>query len=114
MKTTLFLKIAIISVIVVNPILSYAESRVIYDCIGMDSNGEKIKSTLTVNSTDKKGIYNTVWTYQFPHSASDEGVAHDSGKNMMVEEYKNKTGLDTGESKFYHVSDKELLIQHVH
>lgn len=114
MKTTLFLKIAVMSVIFVNPILSYAESSATYDCIGMDSYGEKIKSSLKINSTNKEGVYNTVWTYKLPQSTPDEGIAHDSGKNRMTEKYKSKTGLDSGESQFYKVSDKELLLHHTH
>lgn len=113
-KTTLLKKMAAISVFIVTPTLSFAKSEMTYDCVGMSSDGEKIISKLTITSTDKKNVYNTVWTYEKPKSLPDEGVAHVVNKNTMIEDYKSKKGLDNGQSTFYQISDQELLIRHSH
>ncbi len=114
MKKGILLKqMVVISVLIANPLISFAESKITYDCVGMSSDGEKISSKLTMTSTNKKDVYNTLWTYENTQVV-DEGIAYVTGKNMMIEDYKSKKGLDSGQSKLYQINDQELLISHVH
>jgi hypothetical protein len=89
----------------------HAEGAPTYNCVGMNSSGEKITSTLTLSPTDKADSFTSVWTYTAPNSTPDKGeVSVEVGKGIMHEVVKNDKGEETSQADLYQVSDDQILV----
>lgn len=105
----------VLSAIVLSSIFAacaHAESSRTYTCVGINSDGEEISSTLTLTPTDKSDLYKSVWVYTKPGSSPDEGEVNVLGKNRMSEIFKSQHGLDVGKTDLYQITSKQIVISH--
>ncbi len=91
--------------------VSFADGVMSYHCVGLDQDGTRFDSNLTLTPIENSKSFKSLWTYSKPGSTPDEGFVTISGQNRMTETPQN-TQTNNGTAQFYQISDKQLLINH--